>query len=306
MIKVKLGILCFMVAVSAQGNVDVYVNAHGDDTALFMGRSLTQTVKASHDAGHRVILITTTAGDAGSGSSNGGGTAPTYLARELGFTNVLQFLWGSFGATQAKISSQMTKIAGKSVYRAQVSEHSHGGYLAWYNIRLPDGNMQGQGYPSTNSQSLLRLEEGKIQQITAVDQSATYSKQDLIYLFQEIIINEAKGQKIVRVHLPDQNTKGMNADDHADHQTTSRLFSKALEHRPFQCVSKVFYSTYVNSNKAINMNTDELWLHIAMWGALNQGLTAGGQPTTWNAEHNHWLGREYTPQHIPATRDCTF
>lgn len=302
----KLGLLLCFSATTAQADIDFYVNAHGDDTALFMGRSLSQNIQAAHDAGHRVILITTTAGDAGAGSTDGVGTAPTYLAREQGFSHVLQFLWGRYGATQNKIQSQMTKIAGKSIYRAQLGSDQHQGKIAWYNLRLPDGNLQGQGYPSTQTQSLLRLEQGEIHQIAAIDQSANYSKHELIQVFQAILRKEAKGEKKVRVHLPDQNSTAMNPDDHTDHQATSRFFSTALKARPFQCVSQVFYSTYVNANKAINMHTDDLWLHIGMWGALNQGLSAAGQPTTWNPEHNAWLGREYRPLQIDAQGECHF
>ncbi|TCM69233.1 GlcNAc-PI de-N-acetylase [Acinetobacter calcoaceticus] len=301
-----VGGVCLVSAFSAQANLNVYANAHGDDAALFMGQSLSHDVKSVIEAGDRIVLITTTAGDAGAGTGNGQGVAANYLARELGHSNVLQFLWGKVGANHAKISSETVNLAGKSVHRTQIAAAERGGYVAWYNIRLPDGNMQGQGYPSTGSQSLLRLDNASIAKISAVDQSAVYSKAELIHLFQNIIKKEGRGIKTISVNLPDQNNQGLNAEDHADHQTTSRLFSLALNQHHFKCVGQNFYATYVNADKPINMNTENLWTHIAMWGSLNQGLTAGGQSSTWDSTHNAWLGREYKTQSIAASNNCKF
>ncbi len=299
-----IGTLCFAAAVVAQADVVFYVNAHGDDAALFMGRSLAQNIKDSLAAGHRVILITTTAGDAGFGTGQGKGVAPNYLAREQGHSNVLQFLWGQAGSNDAQYRSAMVNLGTKSVYRAQLGSSQNAGDVTWYNLRLPDGNLGGEGYPHTGSESLLKLENGTIRTISAVDRSARYTKSELLQLFQNIVKKEGKGAKNIVVNLVDQNTSHQNAGDHADHQATSRLFEKALNKEQFSCVGRAYYATYINDSKPINMNTHDLWLHIAMWGTLNQGLSAGGQLSTWEPDHNKWLGREYQTQRIQAAKKC--
>lgn len=53
------------------------------------------------------------------------------------------------------------------------------------------------------------------------------------------------------------------------------------------------------------MNTDDLWIHIAIWGTLNQGLSSAGQQSTWDYSHNKWLGREYNTQTTQASNNCS-
>lgn len=301
-----IGTLCCVAASVAQADVIFYVNAHGDDAALFMGRSLSQHIKDSVAVGHRVVLITTTAGDAGFGSGPGKGVAPNYLAREQGHTNVLQFLWGRAGSNDAQYRSAMVKLGGKSIYRAQIAATQKAGDVTWYNLRLPDGNLGGEGYPHTGSESLLKLENGSISSISAIDGSARYSKDELLQLFQNIVKKEGKASKNIVINLVDQNGSNLNVGDHADHQATSRLFEQALNKHKLSCVGRAYYATYINNAKPINMNTHDLWLHIGMWGTLNQGLSAGGQFSTWEPEHNHWLGREYQTQSIQASNNCNF
>lgn len=202
------------------------------------------------------------------------------------------------------MTSTLLKLGGKSVHRGQIQPMTNQGGIAWYSLRLPDGNREGQGYVSTGQQSLAKLNQMQMIKITAVDQSATYNKQELIQLLQDIVIKEGRGHKVVRVHLADQNQTGFNAGDHSDHQNISRLATTALATSRFSCVGQYGYSTYVNADKAINMNQANLWVHIAMWGVLNQGLVDGGQLSTWEPEHNHWLGRQYHQQLRAASGTC--
>lgn len=171
-----IGTIFFALGSLAEANVVFYVNAHGDDATLFMGRSLSNDIKASVETGHRVILITATAGDAGTATGNGDGVSPKYLARERGHSNVLQFLWGRTGVNNAQFSSGMVNVGKKNVHRSQIISLPNGGYVAWYNIRLPDGNIGGDGYASTGLQSLIKLENGKIRTISSIDQSSSYTK----------------------------------------------------------------------------------------------------------------------------------
>lgn len=302
--RLILASLGMVMACVTQANVDFYINAHADDAVLFMGESLAEKVLSSAQEGNKVVLVTATAGDAGAGVGNGLGAAPNYLAREQGHDQALQFLWGRTGAHQAQVTSQLLKLKGKLVHRAQIQPVTQQGGLAWYSLRLPDGNLEGQGYVSTGQQSLARLEQMQIRKMTAVDQSATYSKRELIRLLGNIIKKEGRGHKLVQVHLVDQNQTGLNVGDHSDHQTLSRLATTALAASRFSCVGQSAYSTYVNSNRAINMGQDNLWVHIAMWGALNQGLVDGSQLSTWEPGHNHWLGRQYSRPLRTASGTC--
>jgi hypothetical protein len=273
----------------ANANVVFYVNAHPDDLELFMERNLSHDIYDHPDA-TAVIVITTSAGDAGLGTGNGSGIAPYYLARELGHVNALQFLEGLTGTSQGSFyTGRIVEVLGKKMYRAQINGHP----IIWYNLRLPDGGFDGNGYETTGWQSLAKLDDGRIPKITAVDGSASYTKAELIELFRTIIRNETgTGGAIVWANLVDQDSN-RNPGDHSDHQATSRLFTQALAAPMFQCVNQAFFTTYVNAQKKSNMDEADTWIQIGLWGALNQGRNAGGQQNTWDPDHNGWLGKQY-------------
>lgn len=287
---------------AGRANVLFYVNAHADDVELFMGASLAHDIVDQPDA-NAVVVITTTAGDAGLGTGTGNGLAPLYLARERGHANALQFLEGlTQTPTGARYVGQMVKVGSKSVYRAKMVGHN----ITWYNLRLPDGGVDGSGFAGTGYQSLRRLLEGKISQISTVDTGQAYTRADLVVLFRNLIKLHVGAQPtVVWAHMVDQNPDS-NPGDHADHQATATLFMQALSLPTFQCVNKAFYTTYVNQNKAVNMTPAEQLMHPAMWGALNVGLSIGLQGNSWNDAHLAWINKEYAYTVVSATSPCQF
>lgn len=286
---------------SAQANVVFYINAHPDDAELFMAKSLWTDIIASPGA-HKIVVITVTAGDAGYGQGNGAGVGPIYRARETGHSSAIQFLWGLNGSViGSKFKDAQVTVGGKRLYRGQINNSN----VIWYNLRLPDGNSDGNGFSGTGYQSLAKLDNNQISTMTAINGSASYTKADLLQILREIVRIEAPGTNTVWANLPETES-GNNPGDHSDHFSVSSLFQQAMADPSFSCVGKAYYSTYVNNTLAINMSQDELWIHVGMWGALNQGRNAKGQQNTWESSHNAWLGKQYITRRASDNRMCTF
>jgi hypothetical protein len=188
--SLKKWLVCGVLCVSptfANANVVFYVNAHPDDAELFMALNLSHDIYEDPDA-NTIVLITTTAGDAGAGNGNSTGILPYYLARELGHANALQFLEGLTGTLQGSLFVGTDTLLlptpinygaiglstpppnepvyyygsnGKKIYVYQAEMLAYN--LYWINLRLPDGNFnsgdpcRGYGYASTGWQSLTYL-----------------------------------------------------------------------------------------------------------------------------------------------------
>ena len=91
-------------------------------------------------------------------------------------------------------------------------------------MRLPDGNIKGQGFRATNYQSLGRLEAGKIGSMGSVDKQSEYSYAQL----QSAIL------ELMRVYGPAEiHTQAALVDrrypDHSDHLAVSRLTRHAWQ-----------------------------------------------------------------------------
>ena len=192
--------------VSAAGGVTLNLVAHEDDDLLFLSPDLLHAIQA----GRTVRTIYFTAGDAGNAqdywSSRESGVAAAY-AEMVGASN-------SWNQTDAGIS-------GHPIPLRTLSGHSN---ISLAFIRLPDGNVDGSGFPSTNHESLMKLWQGTISTIHAIDGSSSYTKASLISTTASLISS----------FLPDQiNTQdyvGTYSDgDHSDHYTTAYVAQAAVQ-----------------------------------------------------------------------------
>jgi len=182
--------------------ISCYVVAHADDWQLFMHPNVYIDLTA-HDC--KVIFIITTAGDAGMGERY-------WKAREEGSKSSVRFCLAP--------SSSFSETSGKRKFNDHTVHYWSVNNTTTYFLRLPDGNMDGSGFPDYNFQSLFRLRSGQINAVTALDKSTTYhSWSEFVTDIESMITFESQGMSNIWIHYlnPD---KVINPDDHTDHITT--------------------------------------------------------------------------------------
>ena len=140
----------------------LYFVAHPDDDLLFMSPDLLRDVQS----GRCVRTVFLTSGDAGF-------ALPHAQQREDGIEAAYAEMAGvndNWTTADAGISARSIRLR-RLVGAPQVS-------VAF--LRLPDGNnSDGGGYSSYNFQSLLRLYNGAVGSISAIDSTATYTASGL-------------------------------------------------------------------------------------------------------------------------------
>lgn len=260
--------------------VSFYVVAHPDDWQLFMNPD---AYAESQEENTKMVFIYTTAGDAGRRSLTPGESY--ILAREEGAERSIRFM------------SDVSTVSHKPAVRSRVTVNGHlirrvtyGNTVSYY-LRLPDG---GAGGPS-----LAQLQSGEAALLTAVDNSATYQGwADLSRTIEALVRREGRYTAALRFNLADPDPV-INDSDHIDHQTTSQLLTELLPKMP--CAEQKLYQTYNTSSLPINMTTDELLNHAALFGVLESGRADKGFPGSWEPLHKSWLGKHYM-RTIPASQ----
>lgn len=179
-------------------DVVFFVSAHPDDALLFRGDILYGDL---HTPKVKVVHIIVTAGDAG--RTNG-----WWQAREAGALEALQVTLSPNGVANTHVT-----VNGRSLQRYSAPE--------WvsYCMRLPDGNVDNSGFPSTGRRTLGKLQSRAITSISAVDGSASYNGWgSFTATLKAIFDKERQGMANVRpwVNASDYD-HGRNPNDHADH-----------------------------------------------------------------------------------------
>ena len=187
--------------------VSLYVHAHEDDYQLFMNPNFFGDLGTPNS---KVALILATAGD--------GGQGPSYWqAREEGTNSSTRFFIAAQGSLSGPGSYGTRNFNGHVINCWSANNATH------YFMRLPDGNIDGSGFPLYGNQSIGKLRTGAIPTITAVDQSATYNGwSDFVNTIQAIIQAEASGIQStpwINYTNPDPS---INPGDHSDHVTTGQ------------------------------------------------------------------------------------
>src|SRR3989454_978338 len=191
---------------------DVYVHAHEDDWQLF----LSPNTYYDYQAGHHLLFVYVTAGDAGRGASYSG-------AREQASQASVQYLVGNnFPSASAFVTvcyTDTTTVC-HDVWRRTLNRT-----VSVY-MRLPDGNSDGNGFPSTQFRTLEKLRDGVIPTLSAVDNSTTYNGwRDFYLTIAAIITAYAPYDATTQVNAPDfdrvrQSFEGKTCNgcsDHPDH-----------------------------------------------------------------------------------------
>ncbi len=275
--------------------VAFYIHAHEDDWQLFMSPHLVQDVKS----GKRVIVVYSTAGDAGQGTNY-------WNAREASAQASEQLASPCDGCHKAWTCSSQT-FAGHPVLRCACDA------IVAYRMRGPDGRPNGTGYTSNQCESLVKLRCG-IKTLTTVDHSTTYTSwKDFVQTLDAIIAFEGNGAEAVELHAPDFDPIS-NPGDHSDHVTTGtavlEIFAAHATNDPVgQPWSLTGYVDYDTRNRPENGSLEQvtskagtfLAYDRTMWEEWNQGHGQGSTLCTSYKNYSSWLFGFYHRSVLPTS-----
>ncbi len=258
-----------------------YFSAHEDDWQLFMNP---QAFRDVLDDTARCVFVHVTAGDNGLGIGSGGRKHPYYLARENGAETAIRFMADANDRRPIEPTTAAISLAGHAIRRV--------GYrnTAAYFLRLPDGNATGSGYPATGYQSLKRLANGDIGEMSAVDGSTRYrSWSDLIATLRALIDLECERKLGVDLHIPEPGSAD-NPNDHSDHMLTAQAVCDAT---PGLRALWVRHVGYASGNRPENLSGEERDMKAAVYAVTVAGVLALDHPVSWQHYDQLFAGRSY-------------
>jgi LmbE family N-acetylglucosaminyl deacetylase len=266
---------------TCQGPTVLDFVAHEDDDLLFMNPTLLQDIQANYCV--RTVYLT--AGDGGQGEYY-------WLDREQGDEAAYNLMDGQ--PTNIWISRIVALTSQEYITVANPKGNSN---VSLIYMHLPDGNLKGQGFPSTQYESLAKLESGQNKVLNTVDGQSSYTDAQLVnalvtlmYTYQPTIINTQANY--VSSQFP----------DHSDHMAVGRYVKRAYRlYETEQYANQVtipikFYIGYPIRTMPQNVfgsllaEKEAAWLAYAKSdGGVCQSLTQCAKTSTYGS----YLIREY-------------
>lgn len=187
------------------GKTIMNVVAHEDDDLLFINPTISNDLK-QNDCIRTVYM---TAGDDGRGVS--------YLKlREKGAEAAYDTMLHN---TNPWVYQQMSLLPGEL---ATVAHPQGNTAVSLTFLRLPDGNLAGQGFAATKHESLARLWNGSLPAITSMNGHASYTSAQLTTLLSHLM--EIYDPQQINTQADDSTAQ---IADHSDHITTGKYVAAA-------------------------------------------------------------------------------
>jgi hypothetical protein len=283
--KLQIIIAVFLLCtLNTKSQVIYSVQAHQDDWQLFMSSRIVTDLTSGAS---KVVFITLTAGDQGCPGCN------YYMDRERGAVYSSKFLGDqTLGGTPLDMpTAQNVTVNGKSLvkytYRNTVN----------YFFRLPDGNTNGAGYPTTGSQSLQRLNTGAISTIsvlnhTSAELSYTFTWASLVATIQAIINSEKITGQQAWLHSTSLNT-GYNPGDHSDHRYSAIAAQAAVPTPTYAWVGITGFMNYASSVQPANLTSTQHENAAIFFGLEAWAISEGEYANEFNSIHQPWMAMDY-------------
>ena len=232
-------------------DISFYIVAHADDWQLFMNPNVFLDIT---DGKSRVVIILTTAGDAGNGEE-------FWTAREEGCKSSIRFCIAPH--------DNVKEVSGTiNVKKHPINYWSANNVLCYF-FRLPDGNRDGEGFFTNSGQSLTKLKSLKISKIASLDQSTIYHSWTDFYSTLAGIINyESKGSDNniwINYLNPDTN---LGLYEHPDHRATGEAV-QAMNTLPR--FHHALFSGYAY-NKPSSISDTNLFWKVGMLAAYEKAV----------------------------------
>lgn len=180
--------------------------AHQDDDLLFMSPDLLHDVQAAHCV--RTVYLT--AGDAGAAE-------PYWLAREQGSEAAYSEMLGM----KKPLWVERTVSIGPNEF-AIIANPLSNSRISLIFLRLPDGNLRGEGFAASQFQSLQRLRDGKLAVIHSTDGQSSYTSSQLVAALEALMRAYQPAEIRTQSSFPSQ-----QYPDHSDHRTTGQFATQA-------------------------------------------------------------------------------
>lgn len=283
--KLQIVIVVFLLCtLNTKSQVIYSVQAHQDDWQLFMSSRIVTDLTSGSP---KVVFITLTAGDQGCPGCN------YYMDRETGAVYSSKFLADhTLGGTPQNMPTAVNvtvngKTLVKYTYRNTVN----------YFFRLPDGNTNGAGYPTTGSQSLQRLNTGAISTMsvlnhTSAEPAYTYTWASLVATIQAIINSEKITGQQAWLHSTSLNT-GYNPGDHSDHRYSATASQAAVPTPAFSWVGITGFMNYASSVQPSNLTSTQHENAAMFFGLEAWAISEGEYANEFNSVHQAWMAMDY-------------
>jgi putative flippase GtrA/LmbE family N-acetylglucosaminyl deacetylase len=192
------------------------VVAHQDDDLLFMSPDLPKAIADKKCI--RTIYLT---------SGDGGSDAFYWLGREQGSEAAYSKMLGIDTSWMYRV----VKLGGE--HFVTVANPKNNPAISLIYLHLPDGNLNGEGFASTQLESLSKLHDNLIPSMTTVDKQSSYTKDQLVNLLLDLM----------RYYNPTElriqsSFRGTIFPDHSDHLSAGKF-------------AKLAYQVYSRSNSAL-------------------------------------------------------
>lgn len=248
--------------------------AHQDDDILFMNPDIYSSI----DLGETNTTVYVTAGDAGRGEAY-------YLGREDGMRAAYSEMTGSTNWVTENIVVPLE--TGSVTITSSVLEDMP--EVRLYFLRLPDG---GGIQPVSLKLQLERLEDGRLSEITAIDGSETYTRDELLEALSGLMT----------LHMPEEIRLQTNNDpyednEHTDHVATTNLVEDAIGLFDGGIVTVTEYVSYDSRNMPINLSAEDQARSLAVMEAYAEH---DSQVTNSNGDLGStlvsWTARQYVAE----------
>ncbi len=263
------------------GKTILQVIAHQDDDLLFMNPD----VQTNLDQGDCIRTVYLTAGDSGQEKFY-------WLGREQGSKAAYDAMLKN---TAGWIEKPLFIKPGTQVSVAGIENSSR---VSLIFFKLPDGNLEGQGFHYGNSSSLHKLYTGRITSISTVDRLGSFTKDELVSALADII--ESVKPDVIRTQST-ENAESIH--DHSDHKTTGRFVVLANElvrtRNSGQSYAPIvdFYQGYPIRNLPSNVVGEQLDRKISVfetYGAFDDAVCRPSSSNCWKrSNYSQYISRQY-------------
>ncbi|KAL4884198.1 putative deacetylase LmbE-like domain-containing protein [Aspergillus karnatakaensis] len=252
--------------------------AHQDDDLLFLSPDLIHYIQSGHEV--RTVFIT--AGDSGREASY-------WQAREEGARTAYAVMSGSpntWAETDAGIPEHRVPL-----FKLE------GTGISLIFLRLPDGNLQGQGFEVTGSSSLQKLWEGSIPSIQTVTGAGSYTKGELINTLVHLF-DDFRPERVntLDYHHP------YGDGDHSDHHSVGYFVNEALKLYGGNPVLAGYIGYPVVDKKANVFGDDLVAKQLAFYAyGRNDPIVCNSHLACANdAHYPRWNERQHTVDERPV------
>lgn len=252
-----------------------YIATHADDALLFRGEVLYGDL---HTPDVTVAHIVVSAGDAGR-------TDGWWQARELAAVASLR----STLSPGPLLDETVTVSLPAASHR--ILRYAAPGFVC-YCLRLPDGNVDGGGFATTQFRTLGKLRDGVISSLPAVDGSANYEGwDDLRGTLRAIVALERRGMATARpwVNTSDPD-RTLNPGDHPDHYAVADAVN---DFAAVDGLNRAWWVSYDTRGRAANLAGRELLTKRMLFYSYGYDLQDRTGAPANDTEWGWWGDRSY-------------